>query len=157
TLDTKEIGKTPLAKPIRVNLGTHTVAIAKPGFETLSREVTIKGHEEVAVEGPLEKEITTGHVNVTFNASTNDATAKVLVDGKEAGPAPYQADLEPGTHTFEAKGDASFAASKQVDIAKKGKYDIALDLKPADGILAVSTGTPDGEITVDGKVVGRGA
>src|SRR4051812_15569854 len=36
-LDDNDIGKTPLAKPIRVSLGSHTVKVSKAGFEPFSK------------------------------------------------------------------------------------------------------------------------
>ena len=161
TLDGKDIGTTPVSKPLRANIGNHTVAISKAGFETLTKDVVIRGHDDVPVDGPLEKEILTGHINVTFVAGSmgkaQDSTAKIFVDGKDVGPAPWQSDLDPGIHTIEAKGNKSFAALRQIEVVKKGKYDVVLDLKMAEGTIAVHTGTPDDEITIDGKIVGRGA
>jgi hypothetical protein len=157
TVDGKEVGKTPLSKPVRVNIGVHTITVSKPGFETITKEITTRGHDEASVDGPLEKEILTGHVSVTLNAPQPDPTAKVIVDGKEVGPAPWEGDLDPGQHTIEAKGDTTVALPRQLDVTKKGKYDVALDLRAAEGTVAVNTGTPDAEITVDNKLVGRGA
>jgi hypothetical protein len=154
-IDGREIGKTPIPKPVRVNIGPHPIAIAKAGFETLTTEVTIKGRDEASVDGPLEKEVLTGHVAITVIPA--DPTARVIIDGKEIALAPWQGDLEPGTHAIEARGLTTIAAPKQVDVQRKAKIDVALDLKPQEGFVSVNGGTADAEIAIDGKPVGRGA
>jgi hypothetical protein len=154
TIDKKDAGTTPLAKPVRANIGTHTVEISKPGFETISQQVEIRGHDTIQVNGPLQKEILTGHVNVTVTPP--DAVVKIFLDGKEVGPPPWSADIEPGIHTIEARGDTMVAAPKQIEVTKKGKIDEALEVHVQQGIIAVNVDVADSEISVDGKVVAKG-
>ena len=155
TMDGKEVGTTPIAKPVRAGIGVHTLIVSKPGFETLTKYVTIRGHDAVSVDDPFEKDTPTGHVTVTILQP--DPTARIFVDSKDAGVSPLQVDLEPGVHTIEARGATSFSPPKQVEVAKRGKYDVALELRLAQGSVSIQTGTPDAEITVDANVVGRGA
>jgi hypothetical protein len=154
TIDGKDVGVTPLPKPIRLNIGSHPLQIAKPGFDPLAQAIEIRGHDQIPVNGPLVKEVLTGHVNVTIAPA--DPTAKVLVDGKEVGPAPWQGDLDPGIHTIGAKGNDLVAADKPVDVAKKGTYDVALEMKPQVGTVSVNASVPDAAISIDGRVVGTG-
>jgi hypothetical protein len=155
SVDGKPAGTTPLAKPVRVNVGTHTVTVAKPGYETLTREVTLRGHDDAPVDGPLEREVSTGHVTVT--ALPLDPTAKLSIDGAPVGPLPWQGELDPGVHVLEASGDRTLAAPKKVEITRKAKLDVTLDLAVQEGIVTVNAGAPDAEITIDGKLVGKGA
>ncbi len=154
TIDGKDVGTTPVQKPVRVNMGTHAVSITKDGFEPIAKQVDIKGHDSATVDGPLQKEILTGHVNVT--ATPADPTAKVLVDGKEVGPAPWSGDLDPGVHQIEVRGEKTTGTAKPLEVAKKGTYDVAVEVHEQQGTLTVNTNVPDAEISVDGKVVGKG-
>ncbi len=154
TIDHKQAGTTPLARPIRANVGSHTVEVTKAGFETIAQSVELHGHDTVAINGPLAKEILTGHVSVAVTPP--DAAVKILLDGKEVGPPPWQGDVDPGIHTIEAKGDTLVAAPRQIDVTKKGNYAETLDVRAAQGTIAVNVDVADSEIAIDGKVVARG-
>ena len=54
-LDGKEIGKAPLPRPIRVAMGTHTVAGSADGYSPVKRQVTVAGEDRRVVELVLEK------------------------------------------------------------------------------------------------------
>jgi hypothetical protein len=154
-IDGKDVGQTPLAKPFRINMGPHSVSVTKAGFETIAQQVDLQpGHNTASIDGPLTKEVLTGHVNVT--ALPVDPTAKVFVDGKDVGPPPWQGDLDPGPHTIQVRGAATSSETRPVDVAKKGTYDVNLALRAQGGSLAVTVNTADAEISVDGKVVGKG-
>ncbi len=154
TIDKKDMGTTPVAKPIRANIGSHAVEITKVGFEPIAQQIEIRGHDTIAVNGPLVKEILTGHVNVTVTPP--DAAVKILLDGKDVGPPPWSADIEPGLHTIEARGDTMVAAPKQIEVTKKGTYNEALEVHAQQGNVAVNVDVADSEISIDGKVVARG-
>ncbi|HEY2514459.1 MAG TPA: PEGA domain-containing protein, partial [Polyangiaceae bacterium] len=157
TLDGKEVGVTPLAKPLRVGIGTHALTVAKEGFETLTQPVEIHGHDTATVAGPLAKEITTGHVTVAVTQTNPpDPTVRVFIDGKDVGAPPYQVDLDPGMHTIEAKGTTAVAPARPLEVTKKGTYAETLELHTQQGSLAVNVDVADTEISVDGNVVAHG-
>jgi hypothetical protein len=152
-LDGHDAGTTPLANPLRVSLGPHTVTIAKAGFETIQKEVKLSGGDEVRVDGPLQPEVTTGHLAVT---APPGAKTEVLVDGTDVGPAPWEGDVKPGVHVVEAKGAGGDAAPKQVDVARKGRVDLQLELIARTGRVQIDTHTADAAIVVDDQPVGKG-
>src|SRR4030095_716164 len=127
-VDDKPIGKTPLAKPFRVNIGVHTVTIAKTGFEPFSKQVDIRGNDQIVIDSPLEKETLTGHLSVTGVGATTEGVV-VSVDGKEVGPLPWEGDLEPGAHQISGRGPKSAAAAVRVEIARRAKIELALELE----------------------------
>jgi hypothetical protein len=157
TIDGKDLGQTPVAKPVRLNIGTHQVSITKDGFDTLAAPIEIRGHDSVPLNGPLEKTVLTGHVSVDVKQTTPpDPTVKIFVDTSDAGPPPYQADLDPGTHTVEAKGDKAAAPAKQIQVEKKGTYTETLELHVMAGTVAVNVDVAESEIAIDGTLVARG-
>jgi hypothetical protein len=156
-VDQKEVGQTPIAKPVRLNIGSHQLTITKEGFDTLTQAIDIHGHDNVPVNGPLVKTVTTGHVTVDVKQTTPpDPTVLLYVDSADAGPPPYAADLDPGTHTLEAKGDKAVAAPKQINVEKKGTYNEVLELHIKAGTIVVNVDVADTEISIDGKVAARG-
>jgi len=155
TVDGAAAGRTPLSKPIRVNLGQHQIVVQKAGFEPFSQQFETRGHDSVTVAGPLQKEILTGHVSVKVEPP--DPTTQVLVDGAPVGPAPWAGDLPAGTHTISAKSDTMASVAEALAVAKKGSYDVDLKQVAQLGTLAVTVNVPAADISLDGKVVGRGA
>jgi hypothetical protein len=156
-VDQKEIGLTPIAKPVRLNIATHQVTISKDGFDTITQTLDIRGHDSLAINGPLMKTVTTGHVSVEVKQTTPpDPTVLIFVDSSDAGPPPYAADLEPGLHTFEAKGDKDVAPIKQIQVDKKQTYSEILELHVKAGTIVVNVDVADTEISVDGNVVAHG-
>jgi hypothetical protein len=156
TIDNKEVGQTPLPKPLRYNVGTHTVAIAKDGFDPISKSVELSGHDSVIVADPLVREVATGHVVLSVVPQTPGAI--VTIDNADVGPAPTQADVPAGVHVFSARAPGMSPTPQQVEVQKKATYDIAIPLTATDAVLnVVVNGAADAEISVDGQVVGRGA
>jgi len=152
-VDGRDVGTTPMAAPLRLNLGPHTVAITKEGLEPIRRELKTSGGEEVRIDGAMPPEVTTGHLVV---AAPADAKVEVLVDGADVGPAPWEGDVKPGTHVVEAKGADRAAAPKQVDVARRDRVELMLELVALTGRVQVDTHTTDAAIAVDGQPVGKG-
>lgn len=152
-VDGHDVGTTPLAGPLRVSVGPHTVTVTKSGFETLQKEVKLAGGDEVRVDGPLQPEVTTGHLVVNAPA---DAKVEVLVDGTDMGAAPWEGDVKSGVHVVEAKGADATAAPKQVDVERKGRVEVALELVGRTGHVQIDTHTSDAAIYVDDQPVGKG-
>ena len=153
SLDDHDVGTTPLAGPLRSNLGTHVVTIAKAGFETIRKEVKLSGSDEATVAGPLQTELTTGHLVVN---APPDAKVEVFVDGADVGPAPWEGDVKPGVHVVEARGADRVAPPKQVDVVRRGRVEMALELASATGRVQIDTHTADAVIAIDGTPVGKG-
>jgi hypothetical protein len=156
-LDGKDLGPTPLANPVRVNIGTHQLTITKDGFDSIVQSVEIHGHDAVPVNGPLVKTVLTGHVVADVKQTTPpDPTVLIYVDTADAGAPPYAGDLDPGMHTIEAKGEKAVSTPKQIQVEKKGTYNEILDLHAPAGTIVVNVDVADSEIAIDGNVVARG-
>jgi hypothetical protein len=152
-IDGHEAGATPLTAPVRVNLGPHVVTVTKAGFETLRKEVKLSGGDEARIDGPLQPEVTTGHLVVNAPA---DAKVEVLVDGTDVGVAPWEGDLKPGVHVVEAKGEAGASAPKQIEVVRHERVEMLLELVARTGHVQVDTHTADAAISIDDKPVGKG-
>jgi hypothetical protein len=153
SIDGHQAGATPLSSPVRVNLGPHTVMVSKPGFEPLQREIKLSGGDEAVVEGPLQAEVTTGHLVVSAPAQ---AQVDVVIDGVNVGAAPWEGDVKPGVHVVEARGADRFSPPKQVDVVRRARVEMVLELLARSGRVQVDTHTADAAIAVDGAPVGKG-
>ncbi len=154
SLDDADVGALPLPRPLRVNVGAHTVSITKDAFSPVKKSVDIRGHDALVISDPLTKGAVTGHANVSVSPAT--AGAIVLVDNAEQGPPPVKLDLPPGQHVFSARDSGMGATPQRVDVQAGGNYEVVVALSSADAQLSISTGAAEAEILVDGNVVGHG-
>lgn len=154
SLDDSDVGALPLAHPLRVNVGTHTLLISKDGFQPIKKSLDVKGHDAIVISDPLTKGATTGHANVSVSPATPGAI--ILVDNAEQGPPPVKLDLPPGQHVFSAKVPGMGAAAQRIDVQAGGTYEVVVAISSADALLSISTGVAEAEILLDGNVVGHG-
>jgi hypothetical protein len=122
TVDDVDAGETPL-RPLRLAVGPHTLRVTKAGFRVLQRTIEIHGGEQVSIDGPLERDLPTGHVAV---AASTGARVPVRVDGVAIGLLPWEGDLPPGKHRFEAGG----AAPVVVEVAAGREAVVTIDVRP---------------------------
>lgn len=153
SIDGKVVGLTPL-KPVHVDVGTHEIKITKTGYQPFTKSVTLVAEQRAAVSTALVLEVTTGHVAVS---EPGGLAVKVLVDDKEAGSAPWEGDLAPGTHTIQLVGDGLASEKRSVDVQLKGRLEISLAALPTVGTIDVRVVPASGEIFLDGKLLGRGS
>jgi hypothetical protein len=156
-VDDKDVGLTPLVKPVRLNIGAHQMTITKDGFEPLTRAIQIQGHDSIPFNGPLVKTVLTGHVVIDVKQTTPpDPTVRVYVDATDSGAPPYAGDLEPGMHTLEAHGDKTATPPQRIQVDRNGTYAQTLQLHVQAGTVVVEVDVTDSEIAIDGAVVAHG-
>lgn len=153
-IDGKSVAKSPMAKPKRVAVGSHSVRVTKPTFATNEQQVNVASQEAKKVDVKLEIEKTTGHIVVREQSGRD---VHVFVDGADRGPAPWEGDVTAGDHTVEARGQRFASEVRRIRISAKERLDVALDATPLTGHLRVTTVPASATITLDGKVVGSGA
>jgi hypothetical protein len=153
SVDDHEAGTTPLAGPLRASLGPHVVMVTKAGLEPIRKELKLAGGDEVAVGGVMQAEVTTGHLVVS---APPDAKVEVFVDGADVGPAPWEGDVKPGVHTVESKGQGRFSPPREVEVPRRERVEMTLELAASTGHVQIDTHTADATITVDGKPLGTG-
>ena len=56
-IDGKEIGKAPLAAPVRVGVGTHAITASAEGYDPADTEVTVAGEDQRVVDLVLAKHV----------------------------------------------------------------------------------------------------
>jgi hypothetical protein len=152
-VDGETIGTTPLAAPLPIDVGRHTIVLRKEGFVEQSKELTV-GSEVASARFELVPVGATVQVTVRGPKSAN-----VLVDGTDMGPAPFRGEVPAGRHSFKASAPG-FVTSSQTSEVESGKaLDIALVLAPErkEGKLRVTATEADAEIRIDGQPVGVGS
>jgi len=136
-LDGKPAGRTPLT--VRdLSLGTHTLAVARPGFVSETHKVTLTGRtssstltvtlepERPARPSAASKGATTGSVTV----DSRPKGAQVTIDGHAIGVTPLTAPgLSPGTHSVrvELAGHKPVTTSVLVKAGETAKIAVTLE------------------------------
>ena len=154
-VDDRVLGRTPLAAPLRVDVGSHKIIVRKEGFVPFvpPSEVQLLSKQLVKVEATLAPEVVTGHLSVREETGRE---VHVFVDGADQGPAPWEGDLAPGLHTVEAKGERFAGEMRPVTLAKGQRLDLMITAEPLTGHLRIAA--PGGAtIDVDHRRVGAGS
>jgi hypothetical protein len=153
--DGRVVGRAPLAAPLRLDIGSHTVTVRKEGFvpHAPPAVVEILSKQLARVDATLVAEVVTGHLSVREQSARD---VHVLVDGTDEGPAPWEGDLEPGSHLVEARGDRFVAEPRPIELVKGQRLDLVLAAEPTVGRLRIAS--PAGAtIAVDHRQVGVGS
>lgn len=150
-LDGDIVVRTPLATPLVVNAGSHTVEIRAAGFDPLRRELSLApgGETEIVVE--LHPEGSAG--SVLIEVAVPGAT--VTIDGEIVGETPLADPLvtPPGHHIVEATRPGYEQARTEIDVEDRGVVRLELQLTPLSNLPAELSGALDLSVSEDGATV----
>jgi hypothetical protein len=159
-IDGVDVGTTPLAAPLRIPSGRHTLAARATGYLPTQRELMLAGQvTETLALTLLPAETTVAHLTIT----ASPIGAEVLVNGKPVGLTPLVASVAvaPGPTRVEVRRSGYRTATRDLtlDRGASGAVDVTLeeDAAAARGRLRLAVSEPEVQVTVDGavKVVGR--
>jgi hypothetical protein len=148
-------GTTPLAGPIRLPAGTHTVRVVKDGLPPFETRVDLAGRRAEVVHVRIAALTQAGRLRV---GEKNGRTADVIVDGARVGTTPWDGALAPGVHSVALRGQGTLGTPPTRVVLRVGK-ETALELavESLTSELEVIAEPLDAEILVDGAPVGRGS
>lgn len=99
-VDDVEAGRTPLAKPLRVDMGLRKLRVAKAGFKDFTLTQTFSGGTATAVDATLVPDLHEGRLRVS--AGAGDA---IRVDQRLLGFGEWEGKLPSGPHAVEVSAD----------------------------------------------------
>jgi hypothetical protein len=99
-IDDVQVGTTPLAAPLRVDMGLRKVRVVKPGFKEFAQSVEIVGGGQSNIDAQLSAETHQGTLRVVGGAGTT-----IRIDGKMVGMGQWQGTLPSGLHNVEITAD----------------------------------------------------
>jgi len=153
-VDGRERGVTPLAKPIRVTVGTRAITISKEGFAPFETKVMVSSGESKIVSAKLASVANAGKLRVT---EAKGRAFEVVLDGAVVGTTPWEGTVAAGTHTVALRGASDEGSvAKPVQVVADKSTDLSLEATKLPGELRVDPTPSDAEIFVDGKKVGAG-
>jgi hypothetical protein len=95
-VDGNPAGTTPLAAPLVVDLGKHTLSVSKQGFEPVGRTIESVGGSESTITITLVPQVHAARLAVVAELG-----ATVIVDKKQVGTDRFDGSLTPGTHEIQ--------------------------------------------------------
>jgi len=156
-------GVSPFAAPIAIDVGVHTLRLAKPGFaDAVLENLTVVSGEVAQAKlalTPLEPK-GHAHIEVTLAAPAEQATAArraaVFIDGRDVGNAPFDGDIDVGSHVVEARAEDYVTVRQPMSVKYKESASLTLTLSARrhQGFLRVAVVPEGAVIEVDGKRVG---
>jgi hypothetical protein len=152
-VDDEDVGKSPLAAPVRLLVGPHSVRVSMRGFESYSEAVKVVAKREAKLDIKLKKALKLGTIVVKEKSGEK---LRVLIDGKEVGETPYEGELEPGPHEFAGASDTLEAPAQEIVIEGGETTTVVLVAGAPVGTLEVRIEGEEGVIVIDGKKVGVG-
>jgi hypothetical protein len=123
-VDGEAAGRTPLAGALVLDLGTHTIAVAKEGFEPIERRVEITGGTDIELALPLRPR---AHVAVLLVSADPEAT--VSVDGNVVGKGRFEGVEASGPHAIAVTkaGMRPYAAEIELREGERRTLDVTLE------------------------------
>jgi hypothetical protein len=146
TIDGDQVGVTPLAAPIVLDLGKHTLAVSKPGFDTATQTVVIAGGSETNVAVAL---VAQRHISQLRVRS--DEHAKVSLDGAIVGEGSFEGPVGPGAHQLEVTEDGKVTYKTDLDLHEGETRTVQVTLEDE------NHGAPIWPWVLGGAVVAAGA
>lgn len=135
TIDDQPVGTSPLAEPLKVEMGRHRIRIHKDGFEDFEWNQELGGgRDAVSITAQLSPQKHEGKLRIM--AGTSDA---IQIDGKVVGAGVWEGILPSGSHA--------------VNVTGKGKVPETTDVLVRDGetnTLRIALENEKTNVTADG-------
>jgi hypothetical protein len=111
SVDGLPAGVTPLAAPLRLDLGDHTLSVKKAGFTPFEQTVKVAGGNETAIAITLVAEMHRAQLLVVA-----EAEAVIAVDGKASAKGRFDTQVAPGPHEVMVSEPGKVAYKAEIDL-----------------------------------------
>ncbi len=127
-LDGVDVATTPLAAPLPVSAGSHTVEVRAPGHETVRRGIAVAGQEDVELEVTLREEIVP---RGTLRVSASIPEVRIDVDGESVGitPLPSTLPLRAGPHEVRASRAGYQSRTQRIEIGDGAEAEVRFEMQ----------------------------
>ncbi len=96
SVDAEPFGRTPLATPLVVDIGRHTVSVKRDGFEPAEQTIEVAGGNETSAAFILVRRVRPAMFRVAA-----DPGATIVIDKKELAHGSFDGALVPGDHELQ--------------------------------------------------------
>ena len=125
SVDGRSMGQAPLAGPLKIAAGGHTIEVTADGYKPQKKEIQVTAGVPMALTIRLEMIPKTGKVHIT----ASQPMATVTIDGKTLGFAPLDVELMGGGHQLEVAKEKYLPARQELVIAAGQARDVNVVLE----------------------------
>lgn len=128
----REIGVTPLAKPVALVAGKARLEISADGYLPYAKELELPGGGALTIDAALVKQVGNGFLVV----QSPIAGASVFVDGKVQGTAPIEVSLPEGAHVVVLRREGYDEGESKASVVAGERRTLTIDLAKRAGITS---------------------
>jgi PEGA domain-containing protein len=132
-VDDVNVGSSPLAATVWLDLGTRRIHVQKAGYKPFDRPLEVAGGTELTLTATLEKDLHQGRVAVTAGA-----TDLISVDGKAVAQGKWEGQLASGGHTLRVTAPGMTIYQSEVLVQDDKPREIQVTLTPLPKASGVS-------------------
>jgi hypothetical protein len=110
-VDGEAVGRSPLERPVRIDLGKHTVTATMTGYLPAELTAEAVGGGQATMSIALVPKPHVGHLDVT-----TDDDASITIDAKPEAVGRFAGQLSPGVHEVSASAPGRLAYKVQVEL-----------------------------------------
>jgi hypothetical protein len=138
-VDGQVVGETPLGSSLPLAPGKHRVALRRPGYVNVEKNVVLgDGATGDLTIDPEEDPVLTS-IDGTVTLALRETSVVVTVDGKLRGPYTAPLHLPAGIHHFRIERAGFFASERDVVVPLGGELTLPVELDPTPDTLASYT------------------
>ncbi|AUX47269.1 S-layer protein [Sorangium cellulosum] len=152
-VDGRPRGRLPLAGPIRLVPGDHTLRVVKDGWRTFERIFSLKIAETTSVDAKLEPLANTGRLMIEDDRLVG---ADLYVDGALIGQLPWEGSLAPGPHFYSVRRGDLGSAPREANVIAGQTAVATVEAGPLGQELRVVAQPLSADLTINGVPVGKG-
>ena len=152
-VDDKSIGVAPLP-PRHVKAGLHNVKVTKAGFAPFEQSIEAKDGQTASVTATLTRQVSKGRIVVR---EKDGKSMRVVIDGLDVGPTPYEGEVDPGPHEVLVRSSAGVSTPQRVEIERGKTATVELAAVAATTHLEITTGDHLAILFFDGKPLAEGS
>ncbi|WP_438016005.1 PEGA domain-containing protein [Sorangium sp. So ce315] len=152
-IDGRPRGRLPLAGPIRLLPGGHTLRVVKDGWRTFEAILTVRRAETTAVDARLEPLASTGRLRIEDERLVG---ADLFVDGTLIGQLPWEGSLAPGLHFYSVRKGNLGSAPREANVVAGQLAVATVEAGPLGQEVRVVAKPLSAALTINGVPVGDG-
>jgi len=152
-IDGRFRGLAPLATPIWLDLGGHTLRLSREGQETAEHEIRIVAGATAVVSAKLKPLQDSGVLSVS---EVHGEDLEVVVDSLSVGRTPWRGSVAVGRHSVLLRGQRRGTVPAAVRVNQQQVVELALEAVALDSGIAIEPTPESATIFVDGTFVGTG-
>jgi hypothetical protein len=122
-VDGVKLGTTPLARPLRLDMGKRQLRLEKPGFVAHEEEIDLAGGKSATLERSLSPEVHEGTLRIV-----SDPSAVISVDGHVVGTATWSGTLPSGSHSVHVSAHGKQPHRTEVVIKDRDTSSLVVNL-----------------------------